>query len=122
VDVKRLALLHELLPKAVRIAVLVNPANIPATESTLRDIPDAARAIGLQTPVLNASTTNEIEAAFATLVRDRADAMYSPRPADCQNRRMKLSSSRGALQTDMVAVPLGCDERHNSRSKNVIVF
>ena len=41
---KRLALLHELVPKAVRIAVLVNPANIPATESTLRDIPDAARA------------------------------------------------------------------------------
>src|SRR6516225_6124070 len=43
--VKRLALLHELVPKAVRIAVLVNPANIPATESALRDIPDAARAI-----------------------------------------------------------------------------
>jgi putative tryptophan/tyrosine transport system substrate-binding protein len=76
VDVKRLALLHELLPKAVRIAVLVNPANIPATESTLRDIPYAARAIGLQIQVLNASTTNEIEAAFATVVRDRAEAMY----------------------------------------------
>ena len=45
---KRLALLHELVPKAVRIAVLVNPANVPATESVLRDIPDAARAIGLQ--------------------------------------------------------------------------
>jgi putative ABC transport system substrate-binding protein len=46
-DTKRLALLHELVPKAVRIAVLVNPANVPATESTLRDIPDAARAIGM---------------------------------------------------------------------------
>src|SRR6516225_3926387 len=44
---KRLALLHELVPKAIRIAVLVNPAN-PATESTLRDIPEAARALGLQ--------------------------------------------------------------------------
>src|SRR6516165_7153338 len=54
--VKRLALLHELVPKAVRIAVLVNPANVPATESALRDIPDAARAIGLQVQVLNAST------------------------------------------------------------------
>ena len=73
---KRLALLHELVPKAVRVGVLVNPANIPATESTLRDIPDAARAIGLQIQVLNASTRSEIEAAFATLVRDRADALY----------------------------------------------
>ena len=66
--VKRLALLHELVPTAVRIGVLVNPANVPATESTLRDIPDAARAIGLQVQVLNASTSGEIEAAFATLV------------------------------------------------------
>jgi putative tryptophan/tyrosine transport system substrate-binding protein len=73
---KRLALLHELVPKAVRIAVLVNPANVPATESVLRDIPDAARANGLQIQVFNASTSSEIEAAFATLVRDHADALY----------------------------------------------
>src|SRR5262245_59557451 len=56
---KRLALLHELVPKAVRIAVLVNTAN-PATESALQDIPDAARAMGLQIQVLNASTRSEI--------------------------------------------------------------
>ena len=73
---KRLALLHELVPKAVRIAVLVNPANIPTTETALRDIPEAARAIGLQIQVLNASTSREIEAAFATLARDRADALF----------------------------------------------
>jgi len=73
---KRLALLHELVPKAVRIAVLVNPANIPATESTLRDIPDAAHTMGLQIQVLKASTSSEIEAAFATLMRDRAEALY----------------------------------------------
>jgi hypothetical protein len=65
-----------LVPKAVRIAVLVNPANVPATESMLRDIPEAARAMGLQIQVLNASTRNEIEAAFATLARDRAEALY----------------------------------------------
>jgi putative tryptophan/tyrosine transport system substrate-binding protein len=70
---KRLSLLHELVPKAVRIAVLVNPANVPATESTLRDIPDAARANGLQIQVLKASTTGEIESAFASSVRERAD-------------------------------------------------
>jgi putative ABC transport system substrate-binding protein len=75
-DSKRLALLHELVPKAVRIAVLINPANTPAAETALRDIPEAARAIGLQIQVLNASTASEIDAAFATLVRDHADALY----------------------------------------------
>jgi putative ABC transport system substrate-binding protein len=73
---KRLGLLHDLVPKAVRIAVLVNPANIPVAETTLRDIPEAARALGLQTHVFNASTSREIEAAFAALVRDRADALF----------------------------------------------
>jgi putative tryptophan/tyrosine transport system substrate-binding protein len=73
---KRLGLLHDVVPKAVRIAVLVNPANATISETTLRDVTEAARAIGLQTQVLNASTSREIEAAFATLVRDRADALY----------------------------------------------
>src|SRR5262245_14357910 len=73
---KRLGLLHELVPKAVRIAVLVNPKNASTAEATLREIPQAARAIGLQVQVLNASTSGEIEAAFATLVRDRADALF----------------------------------------------
>ena len=53
---KRLGLLHEMVPKAVRIAVLVNPANAPTAEATLRDIPEAASALGLQTQVLKAST------------------------------------------------------------------
>jgi putative ABC transport system substrate-binding protein len=45
---KRLGLLHDLMPKAVRIAVLVNPVNALVAEATLRDIPEAARALGLQ--------------------------------------------------------------------------
>jgi putative tryptophan/tyrosine transport system substrate-binding protein len=73
---KRLGLLHELVPNAARIAVLVDPANAPVAELTLRDIPEAARVIGLQIQVLNASTSREIEAAFTTLVRDRADALF----------------------------------------------
>jgi len=73
---KRLGLLHDLVPKAVRIAVLVNPTNASATEATLREIPEAAHALGLQIAVLNASTSREIEAAFSTLVPDRADALY----------------------------------------------
>jgi putative tryptophan/tyrosine transport system substrate-binding protein len=73
---KRLGLLHDLVPKAVRIAVLINPANTAVAEATLRDIPEAARALGLQIQVLNASTNREIEAAFAILVRDRTDALF----------------------------------------------
>jgi putative tryptophan/tyrosine transport system substrate-binding protein len=87
---KRLALLHELVPKAVRIAVLVNPANITATESALRDIPDAARAMGLQIQVLNARTRSEIEAAFANLVRERAEALYVAGDVFFTSRRVQL--------------------------------
>jgi putative ABC transport system substrate-binding protein len=87
---KRLALLHELVPKAVRIAVLVNPANVPVTKSVLRDIPDAARAMGLQIQFLKASTRSEIEAAFAALVRDRADALYVAGDVFLTSRRVQL--------------------------------
>jgi len=76
ITAKRLGLLHELVPKASRIAVLVNPANTPVAETTLRDIPEAARALGLQTHILNASTSREIEAAFAALGREQADALF----------------------------------------------
>src|SRR4029077_8952070 len=58
VATKRLGLLHELVPKAVRIAVLVNPANATTADSTLRYVPEAARAMGLQSQVLNASTSD----------------------------------------------------------------
>jgi putative ABC transport system substrate-binding protein len=73
---KRLALLHELVPKAVRIAVLVNPANNAATEITLREVEEAARTIGLQTQVLNASTSGEIDTAFASLAGTAPDALF----------------------------------------------
>jgi putative tryptophan/tyrosine transport system substrate-binding protein len=92
VTAKRLALLHDLVPKAVRIAVLVNPANIPVTESMLRDIPEAARATGLQIQVLNASTSREIEAAFTTLVHDRADALFVAGDAFFTSRRVQFAT------------------------------
>jgi putative ABC transport system substrate-binding protein len=76
VNTKRLGLLHDLVPKAVRFAVMINPANVPSYEVNLREIPEAARAIGLQIQILNAGTSREIEAAFATIVRDRADALF----------------------------------------------
>ena len=76
---KRLELLRELVPAATRVAVLVNPANAANAESTLRDVEAAARAMGLQIQVLNASTSREIDAAFATFARERPDALFVSR-------------------------------------------
>jgi putative tryptophan/tyrosine transport system substrate-binding protein len=70
---KRLVLLHALAPKATRVAILVNPANGPSANVTLRSVEDAARSIGLRTRVLKASTSDEIDAAFASLADERAD-------------------------------------------------
>ena len=64
VNAKRLALLHALLPKAARVAVIVNPSNPTSAETTLREVQAAARTLGLQTHVLHASTSREINAAF----------------------------------------------------------
>jgi putative ABC transport system substrate-binding protein len=73
---KRLRLLHDLVPKAVRVAVLVNPANASTAETTLRDVREAAPIIGLQIQDFNASTIGEIDAAFATFERARPDALF----------------------------------------------
>jgi len=89
---KRLALLHELTPKAVRIATLVNPANVQTTEATLRDMPEAARAIGLQTQFLKASTGREIEDAFATLVSDRSEALFIAPDAFFGSQRVQFAT------------------------------
>jgi ABC-type uncharacterized transport system substrate-binding protein len=73
---KRLELLRELLPAAKRVGVLVNPAEATNTESVVRDAEVTARAMGLQIQVLNASTSREIDAAFATVMRERPDALF----------------------------------------------
>ena len=73
---KRLELLHTLVPGATRVAVLVNPANATTTETTLRDLEPAGRAMGLQIQVLNASTPHEIDTVFAPFVRERPDAIF----------------------------------------------
>ena len=76
VAAKRLELLRELVPGAVRIAVLVDPTNTITTESTLRDAKAASHAMGLQIQVLNASTSREIDAVFESFVRARPDALF----------------------------------------------
>ena len=77
---KRLELLREMVPAATRVAVLVSPHNA-SSESTVRDTAAGARAMGLQVQVLNADTSGEIDAAFATLARERSDALFvDPNP------------------------------------------
>jgi putative ABC transport system substrate-binding protein len=74
-EAKKLELLHELLPAATSIALLVNPTNVLLTESETKDVQAAARSLGLHLHVLNASTESQIDAAFGTLVELRATAL-----------------------------------------------
>jgi putative ABC transport system substrate-binding protein len=87
---KRLELLRELVPRTARVAVLVEPANVRITESTVRDVEAAARAMGLQIRVLNASTSREIDTAFATLASERPDALFVGSSSFFSTRRIQL--------------------------------
>ena len=73
---KRLELLREMLPAAVRVAVLVNPANARMRRSTLREVEAAGRAMGLQIQIFNTATSREIDAAFSAFARGRPDAVF----------------------------------------------
>jgi len=87
---KRLGLLREFVPGAARIAVLVNPANATNVETTLRDLEPAAHAMGLQIQILKASSSPEIEAAFATFARERPDAVFVGNDAFLSSRSVQL--------------------------------
>jgi putative ABC transport system substrate-binding protein len=86
---KRLELLRELVPAATRVAVLVNPTN-PNAQSALREVEPAARSLGLQIQVLNASTNREVDAAFATLVREQPDVLFVSPDGFFNSRRVQL--------------------------------
>jgi putative ABC transport system substrate-binding protein len=89
---KRLELLRrELVPRAARVAVLVNPANPSTMETTLRDVEAAARSMGLQIQVLRASTSHEIDVAFATLARERSDTLFISGDPFFTSRRVQLA-------------------------------
>src|SRR6516162_6618780 len=88
---KRLELQRELAPQAARVAVLVNPANVVATELQLKDVEAAARAIGLQIQIHNANTSDEIDAAFETMSRERPDVVFVTNSAFFNGRRVQLA-------------------------------
>ena len=80
------------MPKAARVAVLVNPANASTTKTILRDVREAADAVGLQIHILNASTIGEIDAAFATLARERFDALFVAADPFFTSRRVQFAT------------------------------
>jgi putative tryptophan/tyrosine transport system substrate-binding protein len=90
VTAKRLGLLHELVPKAARVAVLINPSNASIAETTLRQVQEAAGAIGLQIHVVNATTNREIDAVFATFTQERPDALFVAGDAFFGSRSVQL--------------------------------
>ena len=98
---RRLEIVRELVPAVTRVAVLVNPADIVSAEATMRDVEAASRAIGLQIQFLKASTTSEINAAFATVGRERPDALFVDIDPFFTSRRVQLVNlaSRYAIPT-----------------------
>ena len=92
VTAKRLRLLHDLVPKAVRIAVLLNPENATISEVTIRNVQEAAPALGLQISILKASTIGEIDAVFATLAHEHTDALFVAGDAFFVSQRAQLAA------------------------------
>ena len=95
---KQLGLLHELIPAAARVGLLVNPKSL-LTERTMRDVTTASSAIGLQVDVVQASDSREIESVFKTLVHNKADALLVGPDAFFVSRRLQLAilAARHAL-------------------------
>jgi len=96
---KRLELMRELVPTTARVAVLVNPANATNTQITLREVEATAQAIGLQIQIFNAGTSREIDATFATFVRERPDVLFVGGDPFFNSRRVQLThlTSRHAI-------------------------
>jgi len=92
VDAKRLGLMRELVPKATRFAVLVNPANVTPAESTLKTLKEAARALGLEVLFFSAGTASEIDGAFAAFERERADALFIGGDAFFASRSVQIAT------------------------------
>jgi len=89
---KRLALLHELLPGTARVAAFINPADASRAEALRDEVEAAARTVGMQLQILNPSTNREIDAAFAALVRERADALFVGPDAFYNSQRVQLAN------------------------------
>ena len=97
-EAKRLGLMHDLLPKAARFAVLLNPSNPRYSEATSKSLSEAARTLGLEIVFYKASTPGEIDAAFAAMAHDRADALFIGGEALFASRSVQVATL--AIATD----------------------
>jgi putative tryptophan/tyrosine transport system substrate-binding protein len=88
---KRFGLVHEMVPGAARVAVLVNPANTASAEATLKGLEETARATGLQLQVLNASTLGQINEAFESIARERVEALLVAPDSFFATRRVQFA-------------------------------
>jgi ABC-type uncharacterized transport system substrate-binding protein len=91
IGAKRLELLRDLVPGAIHVAVLVNAADAASAGSTLKDVEAAARAMGLQIRTVSANTASEIDEAFRSLARERADALFVMAQPFFTGRRVQLA-------------------------------
>jgi putative ABC transport system substrate-binding protein len=114
---KRLELLRQLVPAAIRVAVLVSPANASITETTLQEVGPAARALGLQIQVLNADTSGEIDAAFAIIGRERPDALFVGAGPFFTSRRLQL-----AQWATRVGVPAAYGSRQSAEAGGLMSY
>jgi putative tryptophan/tyrosine transport system substrate-binding protein len=96
VGAKRLRLLHDLVPKAVRVAVLINPANAAGAVATLQQVQEAAPILGLQTQVFHAATIGEIDAAFVAMAHERPDALFLAADPFFLGRRVQFATLTAA--------------------------
>jgi putative ABC transport system substrate-binding protein len=114
---KRLELLRELVPGVARLAVLVNPANPANSETTLKEAQSAARAMGLQIQIFNASTSREIDAAFATFARERPDALFVGPDGFFNARRVQFANMAARH-----AIPMTSDSRELAEAGGLMSY
>jgi putative ABC transport system substrate-binding protein len=114
---KRLEVLHDLVPAATRIAVLVNPANARNADSTAQATEAAGRAIGLQTQIVHASTSGEIDEVFAAMAHERPDALFVGGDSLFNTRRQQL-----ALLAARHAIPAAYSSRDYPESGGLMSY
>jgi putative ABC transport system substrate-binding protein len=95
IDAKRLGMMHQLLPGARRLAVLINPANVRVAAVTPKAVTEAARTLGLELAIFNASTPSEIDAAFEKMSGQRFDALFIAGDAFFSSRLVQLATLTG---------------------------
>jgi putative tryptophan/tyrosine transport system substrate-binding protein len=117
VTAKRLRLLHDFVPRAVRVAVLLNPANVSNAEKTLQEVQEAAPMLGLQIQILNATTIREIDATFANMTGERPDALFVAADAFFASRHVQF-----VILTALNKIPAAYGDKLNVEAAGLMSY